>query len=345
MGGDEFAILLTEIHGIDEATEAANLILSILAQPFIIECQELFISGSIGMAFFPHDSANLNELFTFADTAMYSAKRRGRNNFQFYTRDLTRHAAERLSLGASLRYACVNHELQLYYQPKVKLEDRQVIGVEALLRWCHPELGMLAPDRFISIAEETGLIVEIGTWVLKTACQAAVDFNRKSPVPFKVAVNLSYRQFVQNDLAGTVKTILDRTGCLGEWLECEITESLMIEDNPQVRKTLEALRALGISIAIDDFGTGYSALNYLTRFPIDVLKIDRSFVNSIDTDPCKVGLVKVFISLGTNLDMPIVAEGVETVAESMVLQQLGCGLAQGYLFGKPQPFDALMATL
>jgi diguanylate cyclase (GGDEF)-like protein/PAS domain S-box-containing protein len=345
MGGDEFAILLTGIHGIDEATEVADLILGTLAQPFIIERQELFISGSIGMAFFPHDSVNLDELFTFADTAMYSAKRKGRNNFQFYTQELTRHAAERLSLGAALRYACVNHELQLFYQPKVQLEDGQVVGVEALLRWCHPELGMLAPNRFISIAEETGLIVEIGVWVLRTACRAAVDFNRNSPVPFKVAVNLSYRQFVQNDLAGTVKTILESTGCRGEWLECEITESLMIEDNPQVRKTLEALRALGVTIAIDDFGTGYSALNYLTRFPIDVLKIDRSFVNGIDTDPGKVGLVNVFISLGTNFDMQIVAEGVETVEESMVLQQLGCGLAQGYMFGKPQPFDALLATL
>jgi diguanylate cyclase (GGDEF)-like protein/PAS domain S-box-containing protein len=345
MGGDEFAILLTEIQGTDEAIEVAALILSLLVQPFIIERQELFISGSIGMAFFPHDSGNLAELFTFADTAMYSAKRKGRNNFQFYTQDLTHHAAERLSLGAALRHACVNQELQLFYQPKVQLEDARVIGVEALLRWHHPELGMLMPDRFISIAEETGLIVEIGAWILKTACQAAVDFNRNASVPFKVAVNLSYRQFVQNDLAATVKAILESTGCRGEWLECEITESLMIEDNPQVRKTLEALRALGVTIAIDDFGTGYSALNYLTRFPIDVLKIDRSFVSGIDADPRKVGLVKVFISLGTNFDMQIVAEGVETVDESMVLQQLGCGLAQGYLLGRPQPFDALMATL
>lgn len=345
MGGDEFAILLTGIHGTDEVTEVADLILSLLVQPFIIERQELFVSGSIGIALFPHDSVNLDELFTFADTAMYSAKRKGRNNFQFYTQELTRHVAERLSLGAALRYACINHELQLFYQPKVRFEDGQIVGVEALLRWCHPELGMLAPDRFISIAEETGLIVEIGAWVLKTACQAAVDFNRNSSVPFKVAVNLSYRQFVQNDLAATVKAILESTGCRGEWLECEITESLMIEDNPQVRKTLEALRAFGISIAIDDFGTGYSALNYLTRFPIDVLKIDRSFVSGIDADPRKVGLVKVFISLGTNFDMQIVAEGVETVDESMVLQRLGCGLAQGYLLGRPQPFDALLAAL
>lgn len=345
MGGDEFAILLTPIHSTDEAIESATLILSVLVQSFIIESQELFISGSIGLAFFPQDSANLDELFTFADTAMYSAKRKGRNNFQFYTQALTLHAAERLSLGAALRYACANHELQLYYQPKVLLEDGRLIGVEALLRWCHPELGMLAPDRFITIAEETGLIVPIGAWVLETACHAAVDFNRKAAVPIKVAVNLSFRQFVQNDLAGTVKTILENTGCLGEWLECEITESLMIEDNPQVRKTLEALRALGISIAIDDFGTGYSALNYLTRFPIDVLKIDRSFVSGIDADPRKVGLVKVFLSLGTNLAMQIVAEGVETVAESAVLQQLGCGLGQGYLYGKPQPFDTLMTSL
>ncbi|ABA90290.1 diguanylate cyclase/phosphodiesterase, PAS, PAS and PAS domain-containing [Syntrophotalea carbinolica DSM 2380] len=345
MGGDEFAILLAESRGSDEAGQVADLILSTLAQPFFIESQELFISGSIGIAFFPHDSANLDELFTYADTAMYSAKHKGRNNFQCYDQELTRHVSAKLSLGASLRYACVNHELQLYYQPKVQLKDGRVVGVEALLRWWHPVLGMLTPDRFISIAEETGLIVEIGEWVLKTACQAAVDFNRNATAPFKVAVNLSCRQFLQNDLAATIEAILKTTGCRGEWLECEITESLMIEDNPQVAKTLEALRSLGITIAIDDFGTGYSALNYLSRFPIDVLKIDRSFINHIDTDPCKVGLVKVFIALGTNLEMQIVAEGVETVSESASLQKLGCGLAQGYLFGKPQPFKALMATL
>lgn len=345
MGGDEFAILLPRIHATEKATEAAGLILDTLAQPFFIESQELFISGSIGIAFFPHDSANLDELFTYADTAMYSAKHKGRNNFQCYDHKLTLHVTERLSLGAALRYACDNHELQLYYQPKVQLEDSRVIGVEALLRWWHPVLGMLTPDRFISIAEETGLIVEIGVWVLKTACQAAVDFNRNATAPIKVAVNLSCRQFLQNDLAATIEAILETTGCLGEWLECEITESLMIEDNPQVAKTLEALRALGVTIAIDDFGTGYSALNYLSRFPIDVLKIDRSFINHIDTDPCKVGLVKVFIALGANLDMRVVAEGVETASESATLQQLGCGLAQGYLFGKPQPFDVLMTTL
>lgn len=345
MGGDEFAILQTHIHSINEATEVATRMLGELSRPFVIERQELFVSGSIGIAFYPRDSAELDELFTFADTAMYSAKRQGRNNFQFYSRELTRHATERLSLGAALRYACGNGELQLRYQPKVLLESGRIVGVEALLRWCHPELGMLAPDRFITIAEETGLIVDIGRWVLKTACRAAVLFNRERFPDFRVAVNLSYRQFVRHDLAEEVRTLLTATGCRGEWLEFEITESLMIEDNPEVRRILEGLRALGISIAIDDFGTGYSALNYLTRFPMDVLKIDRSFIDGIDADPRKAGLVRAFISLGRTLGMEIVAEGVETEAQSAVLQQLGCELGQGYLFGRPQPFREFMVAL
>jgi diguanylate cyclase (GGDEF)-like protein/PAS domain S-box-containing protein len=345
MGGDEFAILQSRLHSVDDAADIASRILDELAQPFVIDRQELFISGSIGISFYPRDSRELNELFAFADAAMYSAKRNGRNNFQFYSWELTRHATERLSLGSALRHACANNELQILYQPKVLLETGRVTGVEALLRWRHPELGVLAPDRFIAIAEESGLIIDIGQWVLKNACQNAVRINRNRRTPFKVAVNLSCRQFVRQDLAGSVENLLNATGCLGKWLEFEITESLLIDDNPQVRKTLETLRTLGISIAIDDFGTGYSALNYLTRFPMDVLKIDRSFTHGIDADPRKTGLVKAFISLGKTLDMEIVAEGVETAAQSATLRQLGCELGQGYLFGEPGSFEDIMASL
>jgi diguanylate cyclase (GGDEF)-like protein/PAS domain S-box-containing protein len=345
MGGDEFAILQTRIHSVDDAADIASRLLDELVQPFVIDRQELFISGSIGIAFYPRDSRELNELFAFADTAMYSAKRKGRNNFQFYSRELTRQTTERLSLGSALRYACANNELQLLYQPKVLLGNGRTTGVEALLRWHHPELGLLSPERFIPIAEESGLIIDLGQWVLKNACKAAVRINRSRHTPLKVAVNLSYRQFVRHDLASLTENIMNATGCLGKWLEFEITESLLIDDNPQVRKTLETLRALGISIAIDDFGTGYSALNYLTRFPMDVLKIDRSFTLGIDADPRKNGLVKAFISLGKTLDMEIVAEGVETQSQSETLRQLGCELGQGYLFGEPGSFDEFMATL
>ncbi|MEZ4598179.1 MAG: EAL domain-containing protein [Syntrophotaleaceae bacterium] len=343
LGGDEFAILQT-LHRVDEATDIASRILEDLALPFLIDGQELFISGSIGIAFYPLDSCELNELFAYADAAMYSAKRQGRNNFQLYTPELTRRTTERLSLCSALRYASANHELLLLYQPKVLLKTGQVTGGEALLRWRHPQLGILSPDRFVPIAEESGLIIPIGQWVLQNACRQAVLFNQHSSFPFKVAVNLSTRQFVQHDLVGEVKTILRETGCRGQWLEFEITESLMIDDNRKIRKTLETLRALGISIAIDDFGTGYSALNYLRRFPMDVLKIDRSFVDGIDSDPRKAGLVKAFISVGQALEMDIVAEGVETEAQSSLLQQLGCRLGQGYLFGKPQSLEVFLTA-
>jgi diguanylate cyclase (GGDEF)-like protein/PAS domain S-box-containing protein len=339
MGGDEFAILQTRVRSMAEAVVVAERILGTLAQPFTIDGYELFVSASMGIAFFPLDSEDLGELFTFADTAMYSAKRKGRNNFQFYTRELTRHASERLSLGVALRHACDGSDLELFYQPKVRMEDGRIVGMEALLRWHHPELGLVTPDRFIGIAEETGLIIEIGKWVLKTACRAAVRFNRHGAAPCKVAVNLSSRQFIGHDLIATVSEALHATGCRGEWLEFEITESIMIDDNPRVRRVLEAFQILGITIAIDDFGTGYSALNYLSRFPIDVLKIDRSFVRGIDSDSRKAGLVNVFMSLGKALNLEIVAEGVETEAEAAALQQLGCVLSQGYLYGRPMPFE------
>jgi diguanylate cyclase (GGDEF)-like protein/PAS domain S-box-containing protein len=345
LGGDEFAILQTHIHSVDDAADVASRLLDELAQPFVIDRQELFISGSIGIAFYPRDSRELNELFAFADTAMYSAKRKGRNNYQFYSRELTRQTTERLSIGSDLRHACTNNELQLLYQPKVLLETGRVTGVETLLRWRHPELGLLSPERFIPIAEENGLILDLGQWVLEKACRDAVRINGSRRIPLKVAVNLSCRQFVRQDLASSTENILNATGCLGKWLEFEITESLLIDDNPQVRKTLETLRALGVSIALDDFGTGYSALNYLTRFPMDVLKIDRSFTLGIDSDPRKNGLVKTFISLGKTLDMEIVAEGVETESQSATLRQLGCELGQGYLFGEPGSFEEFMATL
>lgn len=345
LGGDEFAILQNHIHSVDDTVEVADRLLNELSQPFYIDRKELIISGSIGIAFYPADSRELDELFTFADTAMYSVKLKGRNNHQFYSADLTHHTTDQLSLSTALRHACANEELLLSYQPRVQLETGRMIGVEALLRWHHPERGLLPPDRFITIAEETGLIVGIGQWVLHKSCEAAVRLNRQRSSPFKVALNLSHRQFVHHDLVGAVKTTLHNTGCRGEWLEFEITEGLMIEDNPQIHKTLETLQTLGISIAIDDFGTGYSALSYLSGLPMDVLKIDYSFINGIDTDPRKAGLVQAFISVGKTLGMEIVAEGVETSVQSELLQQLGCRLGQGYLFGKPMPLTSLLAIL
>ncbi|MEZ4598639.1 MAG: EAL domain-containing protein [Syntrophotaleaceae bacterium] len=342
MGDDEFAILLP-FENAEEPNNFACRILQVLAQPFFVNGQELFISGSIGIAFYPRDSIELNELFAFADAAMFSAKRKGRNTFQIYSPEFSHRTMERLSLGSALRHACDKAELLLLHQPKVLLRTGQVVGTEALLRWRHPQQGLLSPLQFIPIAEETGLILSIGQWVLRNACREAVILNRHSSSPLKVAVNLSCRQFIQHDLTGEVETILRETGCRAQWLELEITESLMLDEHWSIRKTLKKLRGLGITIAIDDFGTGYSALDYLRRFPMDVLKIDRSFVDGIDQDPRKAGLVKAFIAVAHALQMEIVAEGIETEAQRDLLQTLGCRLGQGFLFGKPQTLETLIA--
>lgn len=337
LGGDEFAILLPEMRvGADLATIACK-ILDMFQQPFNLSGRELFISASIGIALYPDDSAEIDALFKYADSAMYHAKKQGRNNFQFYSRELTTRSSERMALESALRRARRNDELELYYQPQVRLDTGRIIGAEALLRWNRGEHGMVMPDRFIPVAEETGLIVGIGEWILATACRAAVDWNQSRTEPFKVAVNLSTRQFIQNDLLKSVRGILMETECKPEWLKLEITESLLLEDSADVIAMLEELDAMGLAISIDDFGTGYSALSYLNRFPVSQIKIDRSFVQGIPEDRDKSELVKAMISIAQSLQLELVAEGVETSLQADYLSTHGCGIAQGYLFGKPMP--------
>lgn len=335
LGGDEFAILLPEIRASDDLGTIAGKILESLAEPFNIGGKELYVSCSLGIALYPGDSAEIDALFKYADSAMYHAKNQGRNNFQFYAKELTARASERLGLETALRKALGKGELELYYQPQIDLLTGHVAGAEALLRWNRHEHGMVMPDRFITIAEESGLIVEMGEWVLSAACQSAVDWNRSRQTPLTVAVNLSTRQFVRNDLVGAVRRILAETGCRPEWLKLEITESLLLEDNEQVAAMLEAFHEMGLSLSIDDFGTGYSALSYLNRFPVSQLKIDRSFVRDIPADHDKSELVKAMLSIAVALRLEVVAEGVETHAQVEYLTVHGCRLVQGYLFGKP----------
>jgi diguanylate cyclase (GGDEF)-like protein/PAS domain S-box-containing protein len=345
LGGDEFAILVPEIYSCLDLDVIVSKILIAFNLPFVVNGSELFITTSIGIAMYPDDSADVETLFRYVDSAMYYAKSQGRNNYQFYTKNLGEAAAERMSIESDLRKSLERNELELYYQPQVELATGKVVGAEALLRWNHYNKGMVTPDKFIHIAEETGMIVNIGEWVLHTACQAAVMWNTGRETPFCVAVNLSTRQFIRNDLVGGLQRILQKTGCAPSWIKLEITEGLLLEDSTEVATMLDMLHEMGHTISIDDFGTGYSALSYLNRFPVSQIKIDRSFVQDIPNSHEKTELVKVMISIAQVLKMELVAEGVETQEQADCLLVNGGVIGQGYLFGRPMPqaaFEALM---
>lgn len=344
-GGDEFTVILSNLRNGGDLAGIARKCLNVFSAPFRLPGKDVFVTASLGIAVYPTDSRESEGLLRNADAAMYHAKARGRNNFQFYSASMTTHTEERLAMEGRLRKAVQFGELELYFQPMIDLSANALTGAEALIRWNHPELGLVTPDRFIGIAEDTGLIVGIGEWVLRSACLAAREWNHASEKVLRIAVNLSSRQFMSGDLIGTVRTILAETGCRPEWLEFEITESVLLEDLLEVQGILDELHGMGISIAIDDFGTGYSALGYLIRLPIRTLKIDRSFVRDMTTNRKSLELVKAIISLAGSLGMGLVAEGVETRKQADCLNELGCQAAQGYLFGKPVPrkrFEALI---
>lgn len=334
LGGDEFAILL---RAEADLGRIASKILQQFDEPFLLDGKDVFVSCSIGIARYPEDSSNGQDLLKFADSAMYFAKRSGRNNFRFYAKDLTATAQARLMLESDLRHAIQRGELQLHYQPKVSLQDGVVTGSEALLRWRHPQRGMVSPAEFIQIAEDTGLIVDIGTWVLREACRVAAKWNSPGKPLHKIAINLSPRQFQGPNLLTIVRDALESTGCTPQWIELEITESLLLDEDGWVLGALHAFRNLGISIAIDDFGTGYSALSYLARFPIDTLKIDRTFISAVTTDHYRAELVRAILSIARCLGQQVVAEGVETVDQAAFLTAHGCLIAQGFLFSKALP--------
>jgi EAL domain-containing protein (putative c-di-GMP-specific phosphodiesterase class I) len=303
----------------------------------VLEGREVFVTASIGIAVYPDDGNNADDLVKHADSAMYLAKRSGRNDYRFYSKELTVQASERFAVETTLRRAVERKELELYFQPKINLADGALIGSEALVRWNHPKLGLVPPDQFIGIAEDSGLIVGIGEWVLREACHIAREWNAADMPLHRVAINLSARQFQSGDLAKTVNRILEETDCLPEWIELEITESMLLDEQGGVLETLNQLQTLGIAIAIDDFGTGYSSLSYLARYPINTLKIDRIFVTDIAVDPHRAELVKAIIAIARNLELTVVAEGVDTKEQAANLRQMGCHIAQGYLYSKPLP--------
>ncbi len=337
LGGDEFAILLPNDPQNRDFSAIAAKILRALARPFSLSGREIMVFGSIGIAESDGAQIDVDTLFKRADSAMYHAKRNGRNNYQFFTPEMMARNVWRMAIESNLRRAISHGELQIYFQPRIDLRTRDILGAEALLRWRHAELGFLTPDKFIAIAEESGQIVEIGRWVLLQACRQAVEWNKTARSPMKISVNLSSRQFVMNDLVGSLRETLTTTGCDPAWLEVEITESLLLEDNQIVRSMLRAIRDMGVAVAIDDFGAGLSALSYLTGFPISALKIDRSFIRDIERDRKRAELVKAIIGISRALELKLVAEGVETEAQAALLQDAGCEEAQGFLFGTPMP--------
>lgn len=339
LGGDEFAILLTQVRDPESVARVVDNIHQSFLSPFIISGKELFITLSIGVAIYPNDSSNVGELYKFADSALYSAKGQGRNNVQFYTKELTLRATDRILLESALRKALGKNEFELHYQPQINIQTKEVVGAEALIRWNRDHQGMVPPDKFISIAEDAGLIIEIGNWVIQQACIAAVKWNIGRTSPFQVAINLSSRQFVRNDIVGTISKILKETHCRPEWIKLEITESLLLEKEENIKQMIGDLHKMGLQISLDDFGTGYSALGYLIHFPVDQIKIDRSFVRDITTNPDRGLLVKAMISMATSLRINLIAEGVETTEQANYLLEAGCLYAQGYLYGKPERFE------
>ena len=343
LGGDEFVVVLQGMADVTSVTHMADKLLQTLSEPYLLEQRELHVTPSIGIALFPDDSSSVDALMRNADAAMYHAKALGRANFQFFTEELNRAAAVRLELESKLRRAISRGEFALHYQPQLSSRDGHVVGGEALIRWLHPEHGLISPATFIPIAEETRLIVEIGTWALQAACRQARIWADRGLGNLRLSVNLSPRQLRDSRLPELVASILDETGLDPDLLELEITESSVMEQPERAIEILHALKAQGIHIAIDDFGTGYSSLSYLKLFPIDRLKIDRSFVSDIENDPDDAAIVTAAVSLAHNLGLSVVAEGVESAVQTETLRALGCDELQGYHFSTPLDADAFEA--
>ncbi len=337
LSADEFVLVLTERADEHLSPAAVQRIMDAIAQPIVIEGYEFVMASSVGIAVSPSDGVEPDALIKYAGIAMYRAKEVGRNNFQFYTSAMNERAMERLRIETDLRNALEREEFVLHYQPQVDLGSGRVLGMEALIRWQHPTLGTVPPARFIQLAEELGLIVPIGVWVLRTACRQSVEWQRAGLGQVRVAVNLSPRQFYQQDLAASIQAVLDETGVEPHLLELELTESMMMNDVEHAVGILRNLKAIGVHLSIDDFGTGYSSLSYLKRFPIDLLKIDQSFVRDITIDPDDAAIVLSIISLAHSLRLKVIAEGVETEAQLAYLQRHGCDYMQGYYFSRPLP--------
>lgn len=337
LGGDEFAIILEDIETEDNIAPIAIKVLEALSRKYELQSQEFYMTGSIGISLFPTDGKDADTLLKHADIAMYRAKDQGRNSYQFYLEDMSAKALQRLNLETSLRHALERDEFVLHYQPQIDVETGRIAGMEALLRWHHPDLGIIGPRDFIPILEETGLIVPVGDWVLRTACAQAVRWHMEKGSELRMAVNLSSRQFSNAGLKDSVASALEETGLDPHLLEIEMTESAIIHHTTATMDTFLGLGALGVRLALDDFGTGYSSLSYLKRYPVHVIKIDRSFIRDIVTDPDDAAIVQAIIAMARRLDLLVVGEGVETVEQLEFLRKEGCPVVQGNYLGRPAP--------
>jgi diguanylate cyclase len=335
ISSNKFVIILAETATQQEAIAMAQQLLDCYARTFIIEQQEIFVTASIGITFYPTSGSKLEELLRQAHIAMNAAEKQGGDRYEFYTGDDDNVAYERIILATALQKAIQEEQLKIHYQPKVSLATGKIVGAEALVRWNHPERGNITPSQFIPIAEETGLIVSLGEWVLKTAYQQIRCWNDRFGEPITLAVNLSSRQFAQTDLLTYIARLLDENSDDASKLELEITESVLIQNPQQASQKLHELKKLGIKIAIDDFGTGYSSLSYLRQFPFDILKIDRHFVRNLDSDETNTAIVKAILQIARSLELKVVAEGVETEAELAFFARYPCDEIQGYVFSRP----------
>jgi diguanylate cyclase (GGDEF)-like protein/PAS domain S-box-containing protein len=345
VGGDEFVLLLNSRGPTDPLAQHLERILALVAEPWMREQREFRVTASVGVALYPEDGGDPQTLLRHADSALYRAKDSGRNNFQFFTSELTTLMTQRLDMEGKLRRALERDQFELHYQPRIDLDTGRVVGAEALVRWRLPEEGLIQPSRFIPLAEETGLVVPLGTWVMRHACEQMRRWQTEGLPLASVSVNVSAQQFRQGDLVHTVAQALTATGLAPRHLELELTESMMMQDVPQLIQMLHELKRLGVRISIDDFGAGYSSLGYLKRFPVDHLKIDRSFVLDIATDPDDAAIVRSIIALGHALGLRVVAEGVETAEQLSFLKRNECDEVQGFHLGRPVPAAELGALI
>jgi diguanylate cyclase (GGDEF)-like protein/PAS domain S-box-containing protein len=334
-GGDEFVVLLPEVDDAQDGAVSAEKMLQAVSEPYCIDQHELRVTASIGIVVFPDDGADADTLLKHADIAMYHAKEQGRNNYRFFEPELNIRVLERQALESGLRRALENQELMLHYQPKMNLQSGAIVGVEAFLRWHHPQRGLILPSQFVPIAEACGRIVPIGRWVLREACSQIKAWRRAGMPPMRIAVNISGPELREKDFVSSLREILADTGVAAGDLELELTESVLIQDTTFAVEILRSLKSLNVRLALDDFGTGCSSLSHLKRFPIDILKIDSSFVRELPTDANASSIVGAVIGMGRNLGMQVVAEGVESREQLKCLKQLGCPQGQGYYFGEP----------
>ena len=344
-GGDEFTIILEGLSSAKDAASVAHKILETLLPPFDLDGHEVYVTASLGISIYPLDGGTTVEMLRYADTAMYRAKEEGRNTYQYFTADMNKRAFEMLAFRNSLHKALDNEEFVLHYQPLVDLRSLRIIGTEALIRWNHPQYGLVYPGRFISLAEETELIIPIGEWVLRTACARCKQWNDQGHGPMGISINLSARQFRQRELPHVVDSILAETGLEPQLLSLELTEGSLMEDTHVASGMLFMLKEMGVRISIDDFGTGYSSLSYLKRFPIQTLKIAQTFVVDITKDSDSAAIAAAIIALSHSLHLDVIAEGVETREQLLFLQEQGCDIVQGNFISFPIPADDLGSLL